>query len=372
SALVAIKSALGLTYTKWSTTTTPSCYDPSTTTSADWDRISCSTSGDVIAMDLSGQSIVRKDLPSQLTVLSALTSLAMDRNLLDGSMGSYLKYLTGLSALQKLSMAYMYFSGQFPSFILDSTSLTSLDISTNYLTGSLPSTITKIKSLKFDSNYFVGSLPSAPWTTCGCTSNCLSSAGTCGGSNTGQRSRATCAICGSTDGTGTLCTPGQSCDPDDEARISAKTINLVQADLPLRCPFYTVILVAAQADAMMALKAALGVTLTTWASTTPCRVTGLLTPLTNEWTGVLCNPAGSVESISVPRQSLKGSLPSDISKLTALTYLDFGYNLLQGSLAAFVTQFKDMTTLKALFFNYNWFSGSIPSFIASLPQLTTL
>ncbi|CAI5513837.1 unnamed protein product [Closterium sp. Naga37s-1] len=179
----------------------------------------------------------------------------MDRNLLDGSMGSYLKYLTGLSALQKLSMAYMYFSGQFPSFILDSTSLTSLDISTNYLTGSLPPTITKIKSLKFDSNYFVGSLPSAPWTTCGCTSNCLSSAGTCGGSN--------------------------------------------------------------MADAMMALKAALGVTLTTWASTTPCRVTGLLTPLTNEWTGVLCNPAGSVESI------LKGSLPSDISKLTALTYLNY-------------------------------------------------
>ncbi|CAI5483322.1 unnamed protein product, partial [Closterium sp. Yama58-4] len=51
---------------------------------------------------------------------------------------------------------------------------------------------------------------------------------------------------------------------------------------------------------------------------------------------------------SVARQSLKGSLPSDISKLTALNYLDFGYNLLQGSLAAFATRIKDMTTLKAL------------------------
>ncbi|CAI5513826.1 unnamed protein product [Closterium sp. Naga37s-1] len=146
-----------------------------------------------------------------------------------------------------------------------------------------------------------------------------------------------------TDGTGTLCIPGQSCEPDDDARMATWVMNYQSGDVALRCKAVSSVLIEpTQANAMLALKTALGVTVTTWASTNLCRITEISTPVQNEWTGVYCNFAGSVESISVARQNLKGSFHSDISKLTALTYL------------------------------YNWFDGSIPSTIASLPRLTTL
>ncbi|CAI5513847.1 unnamed protein product [Closterium sp. Naga37s-1] len=94
--------------------------------------------------------------------------------------------------------------------------------------------------------------------------------------------------------------------------------------------------------ALLALKSSLGVTFTTWAATVACQM------------------------------GLKGSIHADISKLTALTYLDFGYNLFQGRLASFSTPLKTVPSLKELFLHYNWFAGSIPSFIASLQNLTTL
>ncbi|CAI5513823.1 unnamed protein product [Closterium sp. Naga37s-1] len=96
---------------------------------------------------------------------------------------------------------------------------------------------------------------------------------------------------------------------------------------------------------LLALKASLGVTFTSWAASVPCQVVGKQAAAQTTWSGVLCGYTGDVLYISVARQSLKGSIPTDISKLTALTYL---------------------------FFNNNWFAGTIPSFIASLPQLTTL
>ncbi|CAI5483348.1 unnamed protein product [Closterium sp. Yama58-4] len=321
SALVAIKSAMDLTSIMWSLTTTPSCaVDVSTSKDTDWRSVMCSTNGDVVFMDLSLRNIVRKDLPSDLTKLSALTYLTLSNNLLDGNIGNYLKYVTGLSALRELYIYGNYFSGQFPSFLLDSTSLTALDLSYNYLTGSLPSTITKLN----------------------------------------------------TDGTGTLCSPGELCKPDADASIASLSVNM-SPEVELRCIGVSGLLMeASQANAMMALKAALGVTLTTWASTNLCRITEKTTALSNEWTGVFCNLAGSVESISVGRQSLKGSIASDITKLTALTYLDFGFNLFQGALNVFLFPMNGMTSLKALFLSYNWFYGTIPTIFASLPQLTTL
>ncbi|CAI5983055.1 unnamed protein product [Closterium sp. NIES-64] len=105
---------------------------------------------------------------------------------------------------------------------------------------------------------------------------------------------------------------------------------------------------------MMALKAALGVTRTTWASTNLCRLTGISSPLQNEWTSVFCNLASSVESISVSRQSLKGSIHSDISKLTVLTYLGLFCNYRTGTMPI------PSTSLVSLDVGLNFLSGSFP------------
>ncbi|CAI6006119.1 unnamed protein product [Closterium sp. NIES-65] len=230
------------------------------------------------------------------------------------------------------------------------------DFSYNYLTGFLPSTITKIKSRSIQNNSLVGSLPSSTWTACTCHNNCLSSIGT----YTSNSQRATCSICGSTVGTGTLCGPGQACEPDEDYRIPhqmqniehswpfvlshSRTLSLLYPRIlallrflsltlshsffPLYLPWALPLLHILTADAMMALKAALGVTRTTWASTNLCRLTGISSPLQNEWTSVFCNLASSVESIGLFCNYRTGTMPIPS---TSLVSLDVGLNFLSGS-----------------------------------------
>ncbi|CAI5513844.1 unnamed protein product [Closterium sp. Naga37s-1] len=102
---------------------------------------------------------------------------------------------------------------------------------------------------------------------------------------------------------------------------------------------------------MLALKTALGVTLTTWASTNPCRLTGKSTPLQNEWTGVFCNLASSVESIY---NWFDGTIPSTIASLPQLTTLGIFSNYLTGTMPI------PSTSLVALDVGFNYLSGSFP------------
>ncbi|CAI5514881.1 unnamed protein product [Closterium sp. Naga37s-1] len=282
-----------------------------------------------------------------------------------------------------------------------------------------------MKVLNIRNNYFIGAMPTSTWTVCSFGTNCLTSLGGCTSGYTTQRS--SCSVCGTASGTGT-CAVGQSCEPDDDARIAAGTMNAGVADLALICKSYSTLLDATQGfvpsqhflpqyspnettctpplhhpfplppahlpypfpiypslspslpppsssprplagNAMMALKTALGVTLTTWDTTNVCRITGVVTPTQNEWANVFCTATGSVQSISATRQSLKGYVHSDISKLTALTYLDLSYNLFQGSLELFSAPLQSVPTLKALGLFSNYLTGTMPIPTTSLVAL---
>ncbi|CAI5487043.1 unnamed protein product, partial [Closterium sp. Naga37s-1] len=71
---------------------------------------------------------------------------------------------------------------------------------------------------------------------------------------------------------------------------------------------------------MLALKSSLGVTFNNWAATVPCALKGM-TPSVPTWSKVLRDTTGNVVSIDMSNLGLTGSLHSDISKLTALTYV---------------------------------------------------
>ncbi|CAI5528116.1 unnamed protein product [Closterium sp. Naga37s-1] len=372
TALLNIKAAMGLTYTTW-VATKPCTLNGATAAAGEWERVTCSADGLAYSINLDSAKLVRKSFPSDISKLTGLGVVWMPWNFLDGSLSDYLKFFSTLTNLNQLAMQYMFFSGSFPSVLTTLPSLTSLSLRFNYLTGSLPSTITKIKSLDINQNYFVGSIPSGTWSYCDATNNCLTGAGNC--QNYYQRS--SCAICGSTAGTGTLCAAGQSCMPSADAKIAAgqnnyggevalscvyTPITMNPADGQCRLPAYSFVRNRAHslsalhcplrthhfpvclttfwftppchppaAAAMLNVKASLGVTYTTWAATTPCRFDQSTVALANEWTGVRCTDTGKVSDIVVNYANLKGSLPSDISTLTSLTRIGAPGNYLIGT-----------------------------------------
>ncbi|CAI5512979.1 unnamed protein product [Closterium sp. Naga37s-1] len=205
------------------------------------------------------------------------------------------------------------------------TTLKALGLFSNYLTGTMPIPSTSLVTLDVGFNFLSGSFPQLTLAVCAADQNCFLNSSYCHTYGTLQLPAAACAICGTTNGQGTLCGGALSTPPQ---------IVLNPASLPIL-----------SIQSLLSLKASLGATFTSWEASVPCQVAGNQAVTQATWSDVLCGDTGDVLSISLARQSLKGSIHADISMLTALTYL---------------------------FFHYNWFAGSIPSFIASLPNLTTL
>ncbi|CAI5997944.1 unnamed protein product [Closterium sp. NIES-65] len=265
-------------------------------------------------------------------------------------------------------LPYNWLYGSVPTALFNLQLLSVIDLSYNYLTGSFPASTT-LSSLDIRSNFFyaVGTMTLQ---SCAAISNCLASPAACSSAGTTQRPTADCAICGSTNGQPPFCGGTGTCAPDSGPAAAQGTPNVAgSALLPMVCS--GVAIDAADAAVLLALKSSLGVTLNNWNTAAPCTLEGQAL-LPAQWGGVRCTAAGKVTSIALKRQQLKGSIHPDISKLTTLTYLDFGYNLFQGRLDFFAVPLKPLTSLKALFFHYNYFAGSIPSAIATLPQLTSL
>ncbi|CAI7765302.1 unnamed protein product [Closterium sp. NIES-54] len=69
---------------------------------------------------------------------------------------------------------------------------------------------------------------------------------------------------------------------------------------------------------------------------------------------------------------LRGDLPADVSKLTALTRINMASNLLEARLGEWATVLTTLKALKHLALNYNWFAGPLPSYLLTLSTLTTL
>ncbi|CAI5465486.1 unnamed protein product [Closterium sp. Yama58-4] len=231
AALLSIKSAMGLTYTTWAATN-PCRLEGAAGATGDWERVSCTAGGLAYMINLDAAKLVRKSFPSDISKLTGLGVVWMPWNFLDGSLANYLTYFSTLTNLNTLAMQYMFFSGSFPSLLTTLPSLTSVSLRFNYLTGSIPATITKIKSLDLNRNFLVGSVPTGTWSYCDVTNNCLTSVGNCNSQGVWQRS--SCGICGSTDGTGTLCAAGQVCAPNADAKIAASQNNYPD-ELPPAC-----------------------------------------------------------------------------------------------------------------------------------------
>ncbi|CAI7880143.1 unnamed protein product, partial [Closterium sp. NIES-54] len=124
------------------------------------------------------------------------------------------------------------------------------------------------------------------------------------------------------------------------------------------------------AAALLNVKASLGVLFTNWVLGAPCTMQGV-PPLPGAWSNVLCSPNGKVVSLNLGHKYFSGTMHADISKLTALTYINVRTNYLEGRLDVFTTNFKALTGLKEVYFDYNYFSGPIPSALVAMASLSS-
>ncbi|CAI5950158.1 unnamed protein product [Closterium sp. NIES-64] len=189
----------------------------------------------------------------------------------------------------------------------------------NCLMGVLPTMGAAVKAPNVASNFLSSSFPTAAVTACDSRSNCFADASKCANSNDmAQRATADCNICGSTGAAGALCGGGY-CTPNATTPAVAGTPNTEgQAVVALFCQGGPI--EPSMRGAMLNLKASLGVTLTDWVGTAPCKIAGQST-VVGARSNVECNATGKVTSIDLSSQQLKGSMHTDITKLTTLSSL---------------------------------------------------
>jgi hypothetical protein len=97
---------------------------------------------------------------------------------------------------------------------------------------------------------------------------------------------------------------------------------------------------------------------TDWLQTnTPC-----------SWYGIGCD-AGQVSSIGIDTNNLTGTIPTEISNLSNLNYLNLSINQLSGNIPP---GFGNLSSLTELHLSYNQLTSSIPPELGNLVNLTML
>ncbi|CAI5513854.1 unnamed protein product, partial [Closterium sp. Naga37s-1] len=316
---------------------------------------------------LKGQGLTGS-IHSEISKLTTLTVLDLQSNRLEGKMDAFTANIKAPLVLKELYLQYNYLYGTFPSALLALKTLSTLSVAFNYLTGSLPTALpTTLASLDVQSNFLAGSVPANSIPYCASTGNCLVDASKCASLGLPQRSAAECAVCGSTNGQGALCAAATSCRVAAAGAGVTTPPTALSASLPLFCEAIPMDLASTQT--MLAIKAALGVTLTDWAgSQGTCTLEGQ-TPGPGAWSGVYCSSTGAVVGIVLQNKKLSGSLSTDITKLTALTMLDLSSNLFQRRLDVFLSAVSALKALKNIKLSRNYLTGTVPAFKTSLKAL---
>ncbi|CAI5504859.1 unnamed protein product [Closterium sp. Naga37s-1] len=154
TALLSLKSALGVTATAWGS---GGCSVEGYTSGSDWPGVACDSLGNVVSIDLTSQKL-KGSMASDVIALTSLTRLTFDSNLFWTPLASFVSYFSSLSSLVVLDLQYNWFYGTLPAYLLDLPNLTSLALGGNYLTGTVPKpTATTLAKLTLTSNFFTGS-----------------------------------------------------------------------------------------------------------------------------------------------------------------------------------------------------------------------
>ncbi|HHJ19955.1 MAG TPA: hypothetical protein ENJ84_09085 [Gammaproteobacteria bacterium] len=96
---------------------------------------------------------------------------------------------------------------------------------------------------------------------------------------------------------------------------------------------------------------------------------GTGSPCNDHWTGVICTPGGTVESLNLEGLGLQGTLPSELGGLSDLVSLRLSGNQFSGVLP---DSLGNLAQLKTLRLDGNAFEGKVPRSLSSLAALVQL
>jgi hypothetical protein len=115
----------------------------SSRTECEWGGLSCNDRSDLTDIDLTGQQI-DSTLPSEIALLSTMTSLRLASNYFHGSLPTE---IGSMYRLRYLSLPENYISGKIPTEIGSMSNITLIDLSRNLFTGTIPNLFTKLQDL---------------------------------------------------------------------------------------------------------------------------------------------------------------------------------------------------------------------------------
>ncbi|CAI7797221.1 unnamed protein product [Closterium sp. NIES-53] len=127
---------------------------------AGWAGVSCDVRGNPVRMEFPQQGLTGH-LPLDVIKLTSLTKIDLQKNLIIERLDVFIKPLEGLTNLQHLDLSSNFLFGSIqPSITAAFPRLTALLLSSNRLTGRVPSRLPPLLStLSLSSNYLSGSLP---------------------------------------------------------------------------------------------------------------------------------------------------------------------------------------------------------------------
>jgi Leucine-rich repeat (LRR) protein len=273
-------------------------------------------------------NFVFQTIPDEIGSLGNLESLDLSRNLLTGSLPYQLRDLTRLSSF-RLSNNFLKGNVIDPldrnGFILPPLylrdSLLELDLSSNFLTGTLPYkivTLSSLESLNLSSNAFTGAIPEGISLL-----NHLSTLGLAGNSFTGSIPNG----------------------------ISLLT-NLISLGLSTKLPNFLSLPTTWEFLSSMTKLESLDLS-RNYVGFFPTQITNLT----------------NLEDLNLSYNSITGSIPPEIALLTNLKRLDLNVNSFTGSIP---TEIGLMTNVEDLYLERNSFTGSIPTEIGLMTNVEYL
>ncbi|CAI5465475.1 unnamed protein product, partial [Closterium sp. Yama58-4] len=232
SALMNIKTALGVTYTNWAASST--CNAVGSSGGGGFSGVECNSAGQPVKITLDSQKL-SGILHADITKLTALTFISLKSNLFKARLEEFGSKIPLLPNLAVLLLDFNWFFGSLSPALIGMPKLTRLGLSYNYLTYRVPPLAAGLKDIDVGFNFLSGSFPANTATSCGANNNCFQAVTGCTTKGTAQRTTG-CSFCLSDTAQGMLCYGRGICTVDASAPFAAGTPNAVgAATLPLAC-----------------------------------------------------------------------------------------------------------------------------------------
>jgi Leucine-rich repeat (LRR) protein len=333
----------------------------------DWERVTVdSITGRVVGLSLAANKLKCSTFPDSIIFLTALTSIDLSSNDITGVVPA--AFWSNLTKLRSIYLNNNALSGSIPESIGNMTGLTDLIIHTNLFSGQLPNalwSLTSLEKIEINSCLFQGQIPGSIGNLKNLTSFCVGNNSFSGSIPSGLWTLSKLEKLDLSNGAFSGSIPSSIGNLTKLRILHLYNNQLLTGSLP---------------------EELFGILTLEELVASSCKFSGTISPKIANCKALTrlvlkSNSAFSGEILSylvgltklveldLSLNEFTGELPNNFGNLNKLVLLNLGVNQFSGELTASFWNLKDLTSLKI---NENNFSGTIPSSISNLSNLEVL